>query len=253
MFDNKNDIKLLNKYTRRVYMALQVENNFINTSYYKQNKKAAVPETSFESQLNNSQKKLSVDKSDTANLRLINNTGGYRISNNYSNETFNERKSDIDKIKDFFNFLTEKYGDEGDENSWYKLVDPNVMNNVLNLQIENNKDTYFTNGKININKIAEDCGISLSNATPLEIESIRQELYEEKLITEKESDALNVLSLRCSWDTAHETGTSDEYAYKNIRFNFFEKANYYKKLDLEYNTGQAIRNLDDIVLNLVKK
>lgn len=84
------------------------------------------------------------------------------------------------------------------------------------------------------------------------MESIRQEIYGEGLITERESDALNIFDLRCCWDNAHDAGTSDDYAYKNIRFNVSEKASYYKKLNLEYNTGQAIRNLDDALLTLIK-
>lgn len=41
---------------RRIYMGLRIENNFTNTSCSKQSKKEIVSETSFENQLNKSQK-----------------------------------------------------------------------------------------------------------------------------------------------------------------------------------------------------
>lgn len=233
-------------------MALRIENNVINTAYYKQNKKDVVSETSFENQLNDSKKKSSaINNQDTVNLGLLNNTGGYRVSNNYSSDKIEKRREEIQKIQNHYIETTKELGPEG-EGNWGKMLNPKIMEDVLNLNIENNKDIYFTNGKININKVAENCGISLNNATPLELQSLRKEIYDEGLMSEKEADALEFFISRTYSDIAHENGCSEEYAYKNVRFNVSDRANYYKKEDIEYNIDQAIRNLDDIVLDLIK-
>lgn len=126
------------------------------------------------------------------------------------------------------------------------------MENVLDLQIEDNKDIYFnTNGKFNISKVAENCGISLSNVTPLELESIRKELNDEGLISERDAYALELFVARTRSDVALENGCSDNYAYYNIRFNVLDKVNYFKKIDIEYNIDKANLNLYDTVLDLI--
>lgn len=231
-------------------MALRIENNFITTSYYKQNKKEVVPETTFKNQLNNSQKKFPlVDSTDTASLGLVNNTGGYRIS---TNDKIEKRREEIHNIQDKYDRFTIQNGPEGKEAGWGKVLNPKLMEDVLNLKIENNKDAYFTNGKIDINKVAKDCDVSLNNATPLELESIRRELKDEGLISEQESDALDQFVRRAWTDIEHENGCSMFDAYKNIKFNVSERANAYKKEDIEYNIDQRIKNLDDMVLDLIK-
>lgn len=250
-------------------MTLKIDDNYINTQYkYKQNKNSVIKETSFVNLLNDSKRKLYVENNNISNGPIYSKSGMLenivdtttKSSNNYSSEKIEKRIEDIHELQKEYDGYTEKYGPEGTQNGWGKKLNPKIMEKVLDLQVESNKDIYYNNGKININKVAEDCGIPLNNITPLEVQSLREELKDEGLIDERTSDALEFFVSRACSDIAHINGCYDvasiikeEFnAYNNIRFNVSERANYYKKEDIEYNLDQTIKNLDDIILDLIR-
>lgn len=137
-------------------------------------------------------------------------------------------------------------------------LNPQIMEKVVDLNIEDNKNIYFDkNGKININKVASDCGISLSNATPLELQSLNQELKDEGMIDEKTYEAFDFFIDRACSDISHDINgkysfASEKYVYNNVRFDSFEKALYFKKFDISHNADQNIKNIDYIISSYKK-
>lgn len=235
-------------------MNLNVNTINITTSYqYPKNKNLENKNSSFASQLNKSQRKLSladnnISASVYSSLGVLRNTVNLsKSSTDYSVNEIEKRRAEINELRNFYEVHRQKYGTDGVE-----LHNPDVMEKVLDLQIKNNKDIYYTNGKIDINKIAKDCGISLDNVTPLELESIRKELTDEGLIDEKTSNALETFVSRIDSDTVDKTGCSYFDSYNNIRISALKEALYFKDLDSGSGATSQSREIDNIILEIIK-
>lgn len=235
-------------------MELNINTKNTNTSYqYPKTKDLKSNNTSFANQLSESKRKLSVDDKNASapvysNLGVLKNTVNVsKSSTDYSVDAIEKRRSEIHELQDFYEDHRKKYGTDGIERH-----DTKIMEKVLDLQIQNNKDIYYTNEKINLNKVAENCGISLNNATPLEIESLRNELKDEGLIDEKTADGLESFISRIDFHTIIKTGCSLNDSYNNIRVNLLKGALYFKDLDSCYGANSDSREIDDIILEMFK-
>lgn len=141
-------------------MELRINNRNINIPSQYTNVKNSNNKYSFANQLNDS---IELSTNRYSNTSLYSNLGTLRNinnSNNYaycSNEEIEKRRAEIQRIQNEY--------DNGkfDAQLCMPKVNTKIMEKVLDLQIKNNKDSYYdVNGKININKIAEECGISKS-------------------------------------------------------------------------------------------
>lgn len=234
-------------------MNFKISTKNINTSYQYTNNKNSKTNSSFANQLNESKRNLSVaDKNTSApvysNLGVLKNTVNVsKSSTDYSVDAIEKRRSEIHELQDFYEDHRRKYGTEGIERHNTK-----IMEKVLDLQIQNNKDIYYTNEKINLNKVAENCGISLNNATPLELESLRKELKDEGLIDEKTADGLESFISRIDDNTFLKTGCSYSDSYNNMRVDVLKEVLYFKDLDSCHDASSYSREIDDMILGMIK-
>lgn len=240
-------------------MDLSINTGNINTSYqYQKTENSKSNNASFASQLNETKRKFSVDDKNVSapvysNLGALKNTvNTSKISTDSSINEIEKRRSEIHAIQDDYDNTRKEIAKSGNVHGWYAGLNPEVMEKVLDLQIKNNKDTYYTNGNININKVAKDCGISLDNATPLELESLRSELKDEGLIDEKTADGLESFISRTQYDTFIKTGCSLDDSYNNIRINVLNEALHFKDLDSCHDANSYSREIDDMILGIVK-
>lgn len=97
-----------------------------------------------------------------------------------------QANQELEKLK---NEMHEKYNKLDGENSFTSTA---VMEKVIDLDIDNNKDRYLkADGETDINKVADALGISLSNCSIKEINSITTQLHEEGFLSDKTAGKLN--------------------------------------------------------------
>lgn len=214
-------------------MEFKINTTNLNTSYQYTNTKNSNTNSSFANQLNDTIELSTTKYNNTplySNLGALKNISTNNISTNYSNEEIEKRRAEIQRIQNEY--------DNGKFGPFLCMpkVDTKIMGKILDLQIKNNKDSYYdTNGKININKIAEKCGISINNATPIELQSLRSELKGEDLISDDMDNNLDIFINRAFSDNLSNKNSSNYDAYNNIKINVLEKANYFMKIDYKYN------------------
>jgi len=230
-------------------MELKISTNNINTSYQYTTTKNSNTNSSFTEQLRDSID-ISTNKVTNApiysNLATLKNVNANNASTEYSNEEIQKRKAEIQKLQNEYD--SGKY----DPYLCMPKVNTKTMEKVLDLQIQNNKDTYYdSNGKLNINKILEDCGISLNNATPIELQSLRSELKGENLIDDDIDNNLDTFINRAFSDNFSNGNYSKYDVYNNIKFNVLEKANYFKGIDHNFN-DLINYNIDNTILGFFK-
>lgn len=226
-------------------MLLRTETNNINIEYQCNKNRNSNTNSSFFNQLkdsielNKSKYKVTYMYSKQETLKNINNN----ISPNYSKEEIEKRRSEIHEMQ--------KEYDNGiyDPNLCMPKVNTKTMEKILDLEIKNNKQNYYDNsGKININKIAEKCGISLNNATPIELQSLRSELKHEGLIDDGIDYNLDIFINR-SFSDNFLNGNSSRYdIYNSKKFDVFQKVNFFMKTDYKYN-DLINYNIDNNILN----
>lgn len=231
-------------------MEFKISINNINTSYQYTTTKNSNTNYSFTEQLRDSID-ISTNKVTNApvysNLATLKNVNANNASTEYFNEEIQKRKAEIQKLQNEY--------DDGkyDPSLCMPKVNTKTMEKVLDLQIQNNKDTYYdSNGKLNINKILEDCGISLNNATPIELQSLRSELKGENLIDDDIDNNLDTFINRAFSDNFSNGNYSKYDVYNNIKFNVLEKANYFKGIDHNFN-DLTNYNIDNTILGFFKQ
>jgi hypothetical protein len=226
-------------------MELGINTINTNASYqYSKAKNSTNKGTSFADQLNESKNSISLDNTNRTSTT-------YSNSGRLNKSTAEiERESEINKIQNSYDEAKKEIAKNGNISGWNARLDTETMKKVLNLQIANNKDAYFTNGEVNINKVAKDCNISFDNATPLELESLRRELTYEGLIDEKKSDILDSFISRIVDDTVLNTKCSYSDAYNNIRVNVKKEALHFKDLDSTPGLDSDNSKIDDIILGI---
>lgn len=239
-------------------MELSINTRNTDTSYqYQKTKNLKSNNNSFANQLNESKRKLSVDDKNVSvplysNLGVLKNTVNVsKSSKDYSVDAIEKRRSEIHEIQDSYDNMRKEVAQFGDIHGWNAKLNPEIMEKVLDLKIPNNKDIYYTNEKINLNKVAENCGISLTNATPLELESLRKELKDEGLIDEKTADGLDSFISRIDFHTIVKTGCSLNDSYNNKRVNVLKEALYFKDFDSRSDSNSQSSEIDDLILGIL--
>lgn len=174
-------------------------------------------QSNFAEQLNNKLSSLQDNKN--KNLKL--NTSSI-------DEEFQKRKEEINHIRDDY-----AKNSEWDSSLCIPKLNPDIMEKILNLGIKDN-DTYYSNGKLNIKKVATDCGLNLNNITPIELQSLKEELKAEGLIDNKiENDLREFISRSCA-DIFSKGNCSMYDAYNNISFSIYEKCKYFTQIDSRF-------------------
>lgn len=146
-----------------------------------------------------------INKTSNSNINFENTLAGIRkitstqelISNNllYKNNTTNSVLKNkeitdpdclarLEELKNTFNTQEKR------ENSVQSIE---MIENVMKLDISNNKDRYYNSGILNIEQVFNDCGISLNNCSPKEASGIFTELSSEGLIDKKEAKNMRMM------------------------------------------------------------
>lgn len=137
----------------------------------------------------------------SANYTYINNSNTYKESNdklNFSdklnnikaNLNSNDSKADnksktSSKLEQAKKEMHEEFDKRDGVSSFTSTI---IMGNVIDLDISNNKEIYLKeNGKIDFNKVANDVGISLSNCSFKELNSLKIELEREGFVNKETS------------------------------------------------------------------
>ncbi|OOM14210.1 hypothetical protein [Clostridium saccharobutylicum] len=226
-------------------MSLRIETNNINIEYQYNKNRNSNTNPCFSNKLedsiefNKNQYKAISIYSKQGTIKNINNN----ISPNYSKEEIEKRRSEIHELQ--------KEYDNGiyDPNLCMPKVNTKTMEKILDLEIKNNKQNYYDNsGEININKIAEKCGISLNNATPIELQSLRSELKHEGLIDDGIDYNFDIFINRAFLDNFLNGNSSRYDIYNSKKFDVFQKANSFMKTDYQYN-DLINYNIDNNLLN----
>ncbi|NMF03141.1 hypothetical protein ACUH7Y_22095 [Clostridium beijerinckii] len=98
-----------------------------------------------------------------------------------------QANQELEKLK---NEMHEKYDKLDGENSFTSTT---VMEKVIDLDIANSKDKYLkADGEADINKVADVLGISLSNCSIKEINSITTQLHNEGFLSDKTAGKLSL-------------------------------------------------------------
>lgn len=147
----------------------------------------------------------------------------------------------LEHLKEVFNT------EEARENSVQSIE---MIENVMKLDIKNNKNRYFdSNGKLNIEKVFNDCGISLDNCTPKESAAIFTELSQEGFISKKQ--AFNVRAL-CSTQVCINDDRLKECGIYNVSgFDIKGNFNMFLKSQLENAKEQYYRDMLYDIIDLV--
>lgn len=193
------------------------ENLIINKNYNNSNK---VTYYDNNSKFNN---KLTSVKSDSKNENTTNDLINSNFDNNkiYEKE---ERRKIIKKIQEEYDF------ENGQPIHGVPTLDTNIMEKILDLDIANNPK-YYNNDKLNINKIANDCGISLNNITTKELNSIRRELSDEGLLDKNTNYSLDLFIHRSWADNLLNNNRSLHDSITNCKFDVLTKCKYFMGLD----------------------
>ncbi|MGN0143803.1 MAG: hypothetical protein ACI398_02385 [Clostridium sp.] len=176
------------------------------------------------------------------------------IKNNlYKNTTVNSKIvskeiTDPDCLKRLKEWKEEFNTEEARENCTQSIE---MIENVMKLDIKNNKGRYFdSNGKLNIEKVFNDCGISLDNCTPKESAAIFTELSQEGFISKKQ--AFNVRAL-CSTQVCINDHRLKECGIYNVSgFDIKGNFNMFLKSQLENTRDQYYRDILYDIINLVR-
>ena len=124
-----------------------------------------------------------------------------------------------------------------------------MIENVMKLDIKNNRDIYFdSNGKLNIEKVFNDCGISLDNCTPKECAAIFTELSQEGFISKKQ--AFNVRAL-CPPVCINDDRLEECEIYNDSAFDIKGNFNMFLKLQIKNTTDQHYKDILYDIMNLL--
>ena len=125
-----------------------------------------------------------------------------------------------------------------------------MIENVMKLDIKNNKDKYFdSDGKLKIERVFNDCGISLDSCTPKESAAIFTELSQEGFISKEQ--AFNIRALCSSQVCINDDQLKQSGIYNVSGFDIKGNFNMFLKSQLVNTKEQYYRDMLYDIINLI--